>query len=620
MENKRRVLIFSTLLLSIFFIALFLANAANTIQPTGTNVNTTGDSGAGKSIGAITPLDGWTLGGVIETFNFTINNTGPLNITTVNITAGSGYALTSVLLWNVGANGTSYNWSAVNFSARGVRFNLTGDNNNMSLNNSANFSVQFAAINGTEAIYEWNVTTYDTIRNSSSVTLVTGIDGLAPRMATVNLTYGVNTRKDSDGTPFSTTTYIRNDTGFNITLTVTDYNPWEVLLIYNSSGGDLNLSFIGNGSKFAHNASLNGSLSNGDGPLTAGATGGANGMFIRMLNQTALNRSGLSASAPSYTYTAFISSGNSTNSGTAFQFVFVAYDLYNQSTQLNNSNAAFKVVEDGTSPTVDVTAPSTTTVSTSSSTGLTYVCSGSDANGTVSSYEWTLTKPGGDKVTKTTASATFATTDIDKAGTYQAKCKVTDGVGFTGESSTYEFSGHVTSTASSGASGGGGGSGSATTEKTTTLKVDNDLSVKEEVTLSKQQGRITTFTLDGQNSHKMTFKEVTASRVTLIIESTPIEVSLSIGETKVIDVDGDGVNDLEITLVNIKNGVADVKTKKIAETTLETTTTSSTLPKPSTTLAVQPAAKKSSLAWLWVLVILAIIIVIVVVMRKKKRR
>jgi len=61
MENKRRVLIFSTLLLSIFFIALFLANAANTIQPTGTNVNTTGDSGAGKSIGAITPLDGWTL-------------------------------------------------------------------------------------------------------------------------------------------------------------------------------------------------------------------------------------------------------------------------------------------------------------------------------------------------------------------------------------------------------------------------------------------------------------------------------------------------------------------------------------------------------------------------------
>src|SRR3989344_1862193 len=517
MENKRRVLIFSTLLLSIFFIALFLANAANTIQPTGTNVNTTGDSGAGKSIGAITPLDGWTLGGVIETFNFTINNTGPLNITTVNITAGSGYALTSVLLWNVGANGTSYNWSAVNFSARGVRFNLTGENNNMSLNNSANFSVQFAAINGTEAIYEWNVTTYDTIRNSSSVTLVTGIDGLAPRMATVNLTYGVNTRKDSDGTPFSTTTYIRNDTGFNITLTVTDYNPWEVLLIYNSSGGDLNLSFIGNGSKFAHNASLNGSLSNGDGPLTAGATGGANGMFIRMLNQTALNRSGLSASAPSYTYTAFISSGNSTNSGTAFQFVFVAYDLYNQSTQLNNSNAAFKVVEDGTSPTVDVTAPSTTTVSTSSSTGLTYVCSGSDANGTVSRYEWTLTKPGGDKVTKTTASATFATTDIDKAGTYQAKCKVTDGVGFTGESSTYEFSGHVTSTASSGASGGGGGSGSATTEKTTTLKVDNDLSVKEEVTLSKQQGRITTFTLDGQNSHKMTFKEVTASRVTLII-------------------------------------------------------------------------------------------------------
>lgn len=635
MERKGKILIFSMLLLGLFLItSVYFASGVNTIQSGGTKVNTTGDSGAGKSIGAITPLDKWTLGGVVETFNFTINNSNDLvtnvttNITRVNISVNGGFNLTSVLLWSVGNNGTDFNWSALNGSKSKVGFQLIGNNNNMSLNNSANFSVQFAAANGTEAIYEWNVSAFDIYGNHTAVTLVTGIDGLAPRMATVNLSYGTVVKRDSDSTPFTTTTYVRNDTGFNITLTVTDYNVWAVLLIYNNSGGNLNLTHIGNGSKFAQNVSLNGSLGNGDGPLapnlvTQLTNGSANGQFIRMLNQTPLNTSGLSASAPSYTYTAFISAGNSTYSGTAFEFVFVAFDLYNQSTQLNNSNAAFKVIEDGTSPTVSVTPPSTTTVSTSSSTGVTYVCSGSDLNGTISSYEWTLTKPGGDTLTKTTASATFATTDIDKAGTYQVKCKVTDPVGFTGESSTYEFSAHVTASSST-SGGGGGGSGSGTgTGAATTAKFDADLSSAPtgEATISKQQGRIVTFSLDGQNSHKMTFKEVTAAKVTLIIESTPIEVTIAIGETKQIDVDGDGQKDLELTLVSVKNGVAEIKTKKVAETTLETTTTTTLEQAPTTTLAIQPPAeKKSSLAWLWVVLVIVIIVVVVLIVKGKKKR
>jgi len=266
-------------------------------------------------------------------------------------------------------------------------------------------------------------------------------------------------------------------------------------------------------------------------------------------------------------------------------------------------------------------------VDVSDTTGIVYECVGDDPNGTVASYEWTLTKPGGSTVTKTTASATFSLTDINYAGTYQAVCVVTDSVGNTATSSTYEFSAHLTSLGG-GTSGGGSSGGTAAT---TTLSVDHDLTTSgEEATIEKKQGAIVTFTLDGSNEHKITFKQVAEDTVTLIIESDPIEVTLKVGESTEVDVDGDGTNDLKVTLTAIEDGMAKVTTEKIAETTEpapivdgDGATTTTIAGAETTTLPTPPSGEpegKRSLIWLWIVIIVIIIVIIVIATKKKGQK
>ncbi|MEK6812762.1 MAG: hypothetical protein AABX86_01460, partial [Nanoarchaeota archaeon] len=54
------------------------------------------------------------------------------------------------------------------------------------------------------------------------------------------------------------------------------------------------------------------------------------------------------------------------------------------------------------------------------------------------------------------------------------------------------------------------------------------------------------FTVEGE-THSITVKEVTETHVVLIIESEPQEVTVNKGETKEVDTNGDGTNDVRIT-------------------------------------------------------------------------
>src|SRR3989338_977613 len=56
-----------------------------------------------------------------------------------------------------------------------------------------------------------------------------------------------------------------------------------------------------------------------------------------------------------------------------------------------------------------------------------------------------------------------------------------------------------------------------------------------------------------------------AGTVTLIIESDPQEITLSIGESKEVDLDSDGVTDLLVTLNGITDGLADVTFAKLGD-------------------------------------------------------
>ena len=639
MERKSKVLLIFTIF-SLFLVGLYFTNAANTIVTKDTAVNATGETGfnlSGRPYNS-SGTNKWTAYNATDIFNFTVNNSGPDNVKTVNITNSSGswpFNLSRLGLTNISTNATGtqydFNWTIINRTSNtGFQF-LTfmmglytgsGRNNiSMTASNVTTFTAEFKAVGGagTENLYNWNVTTYDINDTPSSILLTTGVDGSAPRANanTTNVTQSVNPTSISRTANFNTGTFVRNDTELNITFTVTDYNLWKVLLVYNNSGGTINLTNISDGQQYNY---INLSLGNeGAAVIYQGDNANVlvmNDMATNSPNVTDGATTSTAAVTPSYVFRATLKAGNFSSDGTPLTFAFVVFDLYNQSAQVNNSNAVFRVVEDGLNPTVTVTEPSDTSVATSSTTGIKYICAGDDNNNTIASYSWLLTKPGGDTVTKTTATATFSTADIDKAGTYNLKCTVTDQVGNEAVSTLYEFTGHVTSSSSSGGSGGGAG-GAGTAQPA----LENDLSVKEEVTISKQQGRIVSFTLDGQNVHKMTFKEVTASKVTLVLESEPVEVTLEIGETKSVDIDRDGTDDVELKLESIKNGVAQVTTKKLAAPTSDTTTTTLARAVTTTTpVPVQPVAEeKASLAWLWILVVIVVIIVIVVIAKRKKR-
>jgi cysteine-rich repeat protein len=73
------------------------------------------------------------------------------------------------------------------------------------------------------------------------------------------------------------------------------------------------------------------------------------------------------------------------------------------------------------------------------------------------------------------------------------------------------------------------------------------------------------FSMQGE-SHMATVLEINYAQntITLLIESNPFKVVLEEDETKQVDVNGDGFNDLEINFRGFINGLADVVFKKIA--------------------------------------------------------
>ncbi len=245
-----------------------------------------------------------------------------------------------------------------------------------------------------------------------------------------------------------------------------------------------------------------------------------------------------------------IASGNNTN---VVYFAVIA----NSTNGTYYTLATGEYIIDDAAPTVTVTEPSDTSITTGHS--ITYSCEGSDGGVKGLTYKWTLTKPGGDTDTSvTTSSATFTgTSQTGRAGTYNVKCTVTDALGNFGYSSLYEF------TASSG-TGGSSGSGGSGGSSTTISKFDVDLSTTPSGSVSGNVGKIKSFSFDGATKHTVTFKEITETSATITIASTPIDVTLNIGETKEVDINSDGINDVEVTLDQVKFGTtAEITIKKL---------------------------------------------------------
>jgi len=271
----------------------------------------------------------------------------------------------------------------------------------------------------------------------------------------------------------------------------------------------------------------------------------------------------------------------------------------------------YRFTVDNTAPTLVMAAPDDRTITPRGS--ITYSCTGSDSTSGVYRIMWELQKPDNsdwikiqdyEDVSSNADSVTFSAGDTNLAGTYSVKCTAVDNAGNEGShtsGSSETFSVHF-STSSGGDGSGGSGGGSA---------ASIDLSAEEESNMVEMQGVITTFTLDGTTVHKITIKEVTLTTVTIVIESDPIELTLAIGETKEVDVDGDGENDISVTLNDITDaGAADLTTKRLTPLPEETTPTETTPTEttPTETTPTMPEEEPSN-AWLWVLIVVILAVV-----------
>ena len=122
--------------------------------------------------------------------------------------------------------------------------------------------------------------------------------------------------------------------------------------------------------------------------------------------------------------------------------------------------------------------------------------------------------------------------------------------------------------AGGGAGAGGGGSPSAAAGEAKpgeAEKFDVDFSqpgVAEFVTKALEGQRLR-FSFDGGTEHTLTLDKVLADSVIMTVQSEPVTFTLRVGETRNVDFNKDGQDDLSVTLVSIFGKTATVQMKKL---------------------------------------------------------
>ncbi len=654
--DKKRVFLYSSILLLIL-IGVYFVNSIGFVNrniqlysgfittntSTYTNINDTITGGYNLSFSENTDLTAnWTRGGNTELINLTIQmNADAFNIYIINITVPSGYAnitnfgitsTTNSTIFNLTGSGANItmNWSLdiLGTPTGGTKYavfrpysiNATSAGYNLSAGQNISMWFNAIAINGSETVYNWTVIVSNESNRDTGFGALLGIDGRPPRLLATNVTDGPNLRTSFSGTQYlryDTTDINKKNTSVVINLTVTDYNLDRVLLVYNNTGGSINFIALRNllyNVTFLNQSSLIPSAFMNFTVLEYAGPGGGKANFTTLATRSDVSL----ASAPTYLFSFNISNntwGEGAGDGTAFKYVFVVYDLYNQSEILNNSNAEYVIARDVANPTVTLTAPTDTTIDINGP--IKYTCSGSDTS-SIASCSMVLTKPNSDTVTKTGCSEqTFTTTDTNGAGTNTVQCTVTDGVGRTASTSkTFSVSSATTSSSGGGGGGGsGGGSAGTTAENPVTVKTGESvdagtLSTTETFTSVAKEGTVT-FTVTG-TSHSAKVLDITTTSVTIEVSSTPQQLTLNIGDTKEIDLTDDGKNDLSVTLKSITNGVADLVFKSLEVSAPPSGETGGAG-------VVTGEGAKPSNTWLWVALIVVVLVLVIWYFGRKKQ-
>ena len=252
-----------------------------------------------------------------------------------------------------------------------------------------------------------------------------------------------------------------------------------------------------------------------------------------------------------------------------------------------NTTSTRTVYIDSTAPTVSASATGGI-IGTSASIS----CSVQDASDSTATRGQSVKVPGSDSFVSI-GSGDTSFSDTTKAGTYTFRCIGSDAAG---NANTVDASFEMTNDVSGGSSGGSfGGSSSSKKKKENRSKSSapevtegEDGSEGEEVEAVSVEssetweesgsvdysevveGNVYSFefvTSEGEyEDHTVTVAsvDVETQTVTVLIQSETVEVILAVGEMQSVDIDGDGAEDLEVTLNSIsEDGFADITFAKL---------------------------------------------------------
>ena len=434
--------------------------------------------------------------------------------------------------------------------------------------------------------YNWSSSSnYTFFIDKSNITL-----GNNQSTTDFNLTDGYNVRYNSSTSQnFSDVgigqTYVRNGTSsagtINVTFVLQDAAIENVTLKYNTDGKRLVMGeCINNCSVGVRGLELTDGT-NGSIGTWVNATGGGFGV-----GGLPRNKNTFTASFPGFA------------DNLTVQWVL----LVNDTAGNHRLFGPFNFTTDGSAPTGTTLSVDKTSVPTTGNVKVT--CGGSsDLTSGVAEIRYRWVRPGGTEIIKTEASlteVTFGVSDFGGVpGQHQVYCRTTDNVGLqTTETGPVAVTVYLSTT-----SGSSGSSGA----KASVAELDISTQVAPSGTLVRQQGETETFTLDGSSVHTITFLTVGATSATLRFESEPVDVTLSVGETKSVDVDGDGVEDIEVTLNSIKDGKADVSIENLDATVEVESDTEESVP--GAEVLEDGSSTGGSALWITLLVIAVVLVV-----------
>jgi len=217
-----------------------------------------------------------------------------------------------------------------------------------------------------------------------------------------------------------------------------------------------------------------------------------------------------------------------------------------------NSTTIYFII-DTTIPTVTITSPENKTYS-SSSIIINYTTY--DSVSAIDSCWYNLSKSGETYSNGTLVNCSAMRLTVS-AGSYQLIIYVNDSVGYQ-NSSGVNFSYSPPSSSSS----GGGGFLSQQVQIVATVVTSEQL--ESGYVISIGTSNLVKFTIGGEE-HTIKPKSITSTNATIIINSTPQEVTLQIGEEKKFELNNDNYYDLYIKLNKIANGKANLTIKYIHE-------------------------------------------------------